>query len=318
MKRLLFIILLSCALVLGGCYARDTQQIGAAQDAADYSYYDREALEMSQTYEKPEALTASNIVASSVGGDTVGGYGGHKIIRNFSLTLETSAFDADLAAILEQAEAMGGYVQYSYLYGRKPEVYGDAGRSASLTLRIPAERVDAFVSAASGCGILVSKNENTEDVTESYFDIETRLRVYEAQLERLESILVNTDNLSDILQLESEIARVTIQIESLTTTLRRYDTLIEYATVSIQLNEATLKAGPAATATMGERISAGFQDSLRAVGNFLENALVWFVANLPALLLIAVIAAIVLGIFFGIRHRRRARRMPPNPEGERK
>ena len=79
---------------------------------------------------------------------------------------------------------MGGYVQYGNVWGTKPEVYGDSGRTAELTFRIPAEQAEAFLTFAEGNGEVVRQSVNTEDVTLDYYDRETRLEVLRTQLDR--------------------------------------------------------------------------------------------------------------------------------------
>lgn len=171
-------------------------------------------------------------------------YGGHKVISTYEMELRTDAFDAHYEALVSKAKAMGGYVQYGNVWGTKPEVYGDSGRTAELTFRIPAEQAEAFLTFAEGNGEVVRQSVNTEDVTLDYYDRETRLEVLRAQLDRLQSILVETDNLADIIELEQAISDVTLEIEQMTTQLRRYDDLIDYATVHIYLYEESLIAGP--------------------------------------------------------------------------
>ena len=51
------------------------------------------------------------------------------------------------------------------------------------------------------------------------------------QEERLLDILEKAEKLTDVLELEQELADVRYQIETLTTTLNRYDQLISYSTV---------------------------------------------------------------------------------------
>lgn len=220
-------------------------------------------------------------------------YGGRKIIRTLSLELRTDNFDEHLAQLKKDTQTAGGYVQNSYIYGTKPEVSGDSGRTASFTLRIPVEQADAFVRAASAYGTVLSQNEDTQDVTDSYFDIETRLEVNRATLERLKSILAKTESMEDIVALEKEISRVTLEIEDLTTNLRRYDGLIQFATVNITLYEEGMKIGPAAKTPFGKRVSEGFRETLSGVGNFLEDAAVLLLAGLPVLLPIALIVWLI-------------------------
>ena len=127
------------------------------------------------------------------------------------------------------------------------------------------------------------------------------------QLERLKSILVETDNLADVIALETEIARVTMEIEALTGELRRYDALIEYTTIDITAYETVYREGPAAAKTVGERIEAGFSDSLNGVGVFFVDAFVWFVSALPVLLVLVAVVAVVLLCVRAVRKRRKAR-----------
>ena len=45
-------------------------------------------------------------------------------------------------------------------------------RDAWLTLRIPAEKLDGFVTIVSELGNVTSKNESVEDITPKYVDVE--------------------------------------------------------------------------------------------------------------------------------------------------
>ena len=139
------------------------------------------------------------------------------------------------------------------------------------------------------------------------------------QLDRLEGILAQSDNLSDILELENEISRVTLEIESLTSQLRQYDGLVNYATVEIGLYEENLISGSSQEKGVGQRIREGFTASLYGVWNFLVDVFVWFVSSLPVLLLLAVIAAAIVFLILWLnrigQRRSQARRaqQPPRP-----
>lgn len=221
-------------------------------------------------------------------------YGGRKVILNYTITLQTNDFDGVLAAIEQRLAEQGGYAQSSSIEGKKPSVYGDAGRNARLVLRVPAERADAFVKGVETLGTLLSSYTNSDDITDAYFDTDSRLGVLKIELERLQAILVQTDNLADIITLESRISEVMLEIEQLTGTLKKYDALVAYTTVDLYLNEESLKEGPAGEKTAGDRISEGFMDSLYGVGTFFTNLFVWFVSALPVLILVAILAAFVI------------------------
>lgn len=305
-RWLIWMLALLLMFTLWGCAAKS-----AGADSADTVTAEIPA-------EAPAAAPETTMAESEIG--YVGGgengssfsqnYGGHKVISTYEMELRTDAFDAHYEALASKAKEMGGYVQYGNVWGTKPEVYGDSGRSAELTFRIPAEQAEAFLSFAEGNGEVVRQSVSTEDVTLDYYDRETRLEVLRTQLDRLQSILVETDNLADIIELEQAISDVTLEIEQMTTQLRRYDDLIDYATVHIYLYEESLIAGPAATKGFGERASEGFRSNLSGVGVFLENSLVWLISALPVLALLAVIALVVILIVRAICRKRKNKQNP--------
>jgi len=62
---------------------------------------------------------------------------------------------SDLAYIKEKVNVMGGYISNSHVSGRKPENYGERGRYASMTVRIPQERMESFLADARGVATVI-------------------------------------------------------------------------------------------------------------------------------------------------------------------
>ena len=236
--------------------------------------------------------------SSGLGSDV--NYGNHKIITTYTIEMTTDEFDTHFQMLKDKCTELGGYVQSCSVNGTKPENYNDPGRYASIAFRIPSDQAEAFAEYTSGTGTITSSNSNTQDITLEYYDSETRLSVLKTQLTRLESILVKTDNLADIIELEKEIARVTTEIEEMTTQLRKYDDLIDYTTVYVNISENRLTQGPAATMTMGERISKGFADTMNGLGVFFENFAVGFIVALPVILVVLVFVAAAVFIVWWI------------------
>ena len=303
----LMIAMLSAAMALMLCFAGCSSN---SKDMADgYNY----AVTEDAAYTEPaEAPAPGAATAYEYGLDTSAYadmdkaklntgdmYGGRKIIRNYDISLATNTFDDDLAYINAKLSELGGYVLSSSLSGSKPEAYGDSGRSLSMTLRVPAEKASDFVSGVQRLGKVDYIHDYTDDVTDQYFDVDTRLAVLKDQLERLRAIMVETDNLADIITLEERISEVMLQIEELTGTLKRYDALIAYTTIDISINERNAISGPADTKGTGERISEGFTDTLNGVATFFVNFFVWFVSSLPVLI---ILAAITVAVVFIVKH----------------
>ena len=303
----LMIAMLSAAMALMLCFAGCSSNSKGMPEDYDYAVTEDVAYTERAEAQAPGAATAYEYgLDTSAYADmdkaklnTGDMYGGRKIIRNYDISLATNTFDDDLAYINAKLSELGGYVLSSSLSGSKPEAYGDSGRSLSMTLRVPAEKASDFVSGVQQLGKVDYIHDYTDDVTDQYFDVDTRLAVLKDQLERLRTIMVETDNLADIITLEERISEVMLQIEELTGTLKRYDALIAYTTIDISINERNAISGPADTKGTGERISEGFTDTLNGVATFFVNFFVWFVSSLPVLI---ILAAITVAVVFIVKH----------------
>ncbi len=303
----LMIAMLSTAMALMLCFAGCSSNSKGLPEDYDYAVTEDAAYTERAEAQAPGAATAYEYgLDTSAYADmdkaklnTGDMYGGRKIIRNYDISLATNTFDDNLAYINAKLSELGGYVLSSSLSGSKPEAYGDSGRSLSMTLRVPAEKASDFVSGVQQLGKVNYIHDYTDDVTDQYFDVDTRLAVLKDQLERLRAIMVETDNLADIITLEERISEVMLQIEELTGTLKRYDALIAYTTIDLSINERNAISGPADTKGTGERISEGFTDTLNGVATFFVNFFVWFVSSLPVLI---ILAAITVAVVFIVKH----------------
>ena len=147
-----------------------------------------------------------------------------------------------------------------------------------------------------------------EDITDSYYDVDSRLKTAQTKLERLQELLSKADNMSDIITIESAISDVEWEIENLTGTLRTYDNQVDYATVYLSLREVYKLSGTdGAPMTLGRRIGNSFARGLKSVGNFFENLLVWLAYSWIWLAVIAVIVVVAIRLAKkkGFRIRRR-------------
>ena len=63
-------------------------------------------------------------------------------------------------------------------------------------------------------GNVTYKNQQADDVTAQYMDVETRLENLKNQRTRLQQLQQQADNLSDLLEIESSLTDVQSQIES--------------------------------------------------------------------------------------------------------
>lgn len=249
-------------------------------------------------------------------------YGGHKVIRSADMTIETRIFEEDIAHIKQKAAELGGYVASSNISGKVPSSYGDSGRNAQISLRIPQERLEPFMADVRGMAAVIYESLGSEDVTKQYYDSESRLKMYETKRDRLLALLEVAEDLDAIIKLETELNQVNYQIESITSQLKQWDDLIKFSSITITVREqpnASLSSGPD---SFGQRISDGLAATLSGMGVFFENLLAFLIIASPVILLLAVIALAVILIFRRRRGKARVKakkserdgNTPPNEE----
>ncbi len=220
-----------------------------------------------------------------------------KIIRTASLTIATKTYDESLALLRQLCGDAGGWVSWS------SESTGSTGlRSASLTLRIPAAQLDAFLEGTGGAGRVTYRSETADDVSDSYYDTAARLETQKALMARLRALVTDAASLSDLLELESQIADTQYQIDRLTASLQSTDRQVDYATVDISLREERA-ADDITNPEMGfgERLLSALRAGWESFVSFVSDMAVFLVAALPFL---AVVAAVVIGWRVWRRRRR--------------
>jgi hypothetical protein len=224
-----------------------------------------------------------------------------KIIEQLSYQVETLKFDDSVKRIQGLCSEMGGYVQDSSVSGNG--LVQENLRSANYVLRIPQEKLSQFKNSAGSIGNILNFSTSSENVSEKYYDTEARLKSLRTQQERLLALMQKSGSLADVVALEKALADVNYQIEEFTGTLRKYDSLIDYSTVNIQLNEVVKPTELEKTpVSVGEKIQKQFKDSLRALGGFGEGLLVFLIGGSPILLPLILVA---LFLVYRIRRKRK-------------
>lgn len=241
---------------------------------------------------------------------------GRKIIWTVNMSLETLEFDNTVSGLTAALQEAGGYIESSSVNGQSLEGHGSDRRYASITARVPQAKLDSFLSAVSSVCNVVSTDRQSEDITLQYTDIETRKRSLEVEQERLLELLGQAENIDTIVALESRLSEIRYQLDGYSSSLRTYDSLVDYSTVNMDLREVMRVSEPTPH-TLTERMKSGLTDTGRNIVEGSGDLLVWLVVNLPYLLLWALVIGIfVLVLRFASRRHAAARaalasKMPP-------
>ena len=217
-----------------------------------------------------------------------------KLIKTIRMEAETEDLDALLPQINAKIEALGGYVENQELYnGSSYSSY--RSRSASMTIRIPAEQLGGFVEDVKGVSNVVSYNESTENVTLQYVSTESRMKALEVEQERLLELLAKAENMSDLLEIEARLTDVRYELESVTSQLRVLSNQVDYATVHLYISQVKVYT-ETEEQTVWQRIGSGFKENLKDMGEELTDFFVWLVTYSPQLILWAIVIAIAVAV----------------------
>lgn len=224
---------------------------------------------------------------------------GRKLIKTVNLSAETEQFDVLVPALEQRVAALGGYIEEMSSYNRGGNYSADyIGvkhlRYASMTIRIPKENLDTFLSTVAEQSNIVSRSESVTDVTLQYVDLESHKKALTTEQDRLLELMERAETVEDIITIESRLSDVRYWIESMESQLRTYDNKIDYSTVYLSIDEVE-QYTPTETTTVWQRISSGFMESLQGVGRGLSNFAIWFVIHLPYIVVWVII--IVVAIF---------------------
>lgn len=211
-----------------------------------------------------------------------------KLIKTVSMSVETKEFDTLTANLKEKVEGLGGYMESSYISGRSTQAAYDETRYASYTIRIPAAKLDSFVTQVSKISNIISKNENIEDITLNYVDLKSKKETLEIEKERLMVLLEKADSIETIVALESRLTEIRYQLESMESQLRTYDNLVDYATVNIDVNEVERETKVTPQSSF-EKMANGFSNSIYNIGIGFRNFFIAFVIAIPYLIVWGII-----------------------------
>lgn len=213
-----------------------------------------------------------------------------KMVYTANMDLQTLSFDqadSDISALVEE---MGGYFEQRSISNRS-----SGYRYAEYTVRVPAEKFNDFCSQMGTLCHLVYKNESADNITESYYDTQSRLVTAQTKLERLQELLRRAESMEDIITIESAISETEWTIENLTGTLRTYDSLVGYSTIYMTLHEVYELSGQGqAPVTFGDRLGESFLDGLKSIGRTAQNFAVWLAYSWFWLLIVVVIVIVVI------------------------
>lgn len=235
-----------------------------------------------------------------------------KVIRTGDMSIRASDTRSAMDEITRLVEASGGYVASSTVNpagdGEQPMI--------SVTVRVPAGELGGALSAIRDLADeVVSESIQSQDVTEEYTDIESRLRNLTALETELVALLAEVRQQPDadpqkLLQVFDEVSRVRGEIEVLEGRRRLLDDRAALSTITITITappveEPIVEEGWQPLLTI-RRATGDLVDTLQTFG----DAGLWLlIYALPVLLILA----LPVWLLVRIVSRRSKSTVPPPP-----
>jgi Domain of unknown function (DUF4349) len=188
-----------------------------------------------------------------------------KIIRNAELTIEIDDPNEGLRKIATIAEKNGGFVITSESRENQANEQNLSSTTVTVVARVPSAQFDEAVEAIRRISTRIKLEKRSGmDVTEEYIDLEARIRTKRALEIQFLEIMRQARKISDALEVQSQLANVRTEIESLEGRRRFLENKSALSTISVTLQTPA----PLLAAT-----TSGFQQNVKmAFGDGLDTA----------------------------------------------
>lgn len=216
-----------------------------------------------------------------------------KVIKKGSIYAKIEDFDVTKEKILNEIKKFDVYIaqetENNYSYEKRSEII----------IRIPKEYFDTTITVIVGfCKKIDSKNINLQDVTEEYYDIETRLKNKKSVEQSYRELLEKAKNIGDILSIQEHLRIVREEIEVAEGRLKYLDDRVKYSTLNLTVYERY------------DAVSSSFgQKMIDAISNGWQAFLLFLVGLTSAWPFLLLIVAVILFIRHLIRKKRKKKQV---------
>jgi hypothetical protein len=159
------------------------------------------------------------------------------------MTVEVGCLSNAVQCVKELAKASGGYVE-STSYDNGVGRYDRSSPSASLTLRIPADKLEPIFGSVAELGKVTAKDLSSDDVTEQFVDTQARLKTKKELRNRLQALLDRAKDVKDVLAIEKELNRLQADIDSMEARLKSMKGKVDYASLRVRLTPTVSQEVP--------------------------------------------------------------------------
>lgn len=172
---------------------------------------------------------------------------------------------------------------------------------ASLQVRVPQANLDATLKKFGALGTIARQNITAEDVSDQLVDLDARLRNLRKAEESILKILDRAGSMNDVLTVSRELRTIRQEIEQIAAQQKNLQNRVAYSTINVQLE--AIAPLVSTRDPLGNQFNETWQVATRSLQDFtvfMLRFLLWLLVWSPYW------GIILLGIFFGMKWRKRA------------
>ncbi|MBQ7359072.1 MAG: DUF4349 domain-containing protein [Lachnospiraceae bacterium] len=231
---------------------------------------------------------------------------GEKLVYTCNIVMETLNYDQCITRLRENIEKYDGFVESEnetddagrWYYENYKKTSGT--KHMSLTVRIPTQYYNDFLSGIEGQDKITSKRSYVDNISRQYYDTSARIEALEIQQDRLLDMLAAATEIEDMITIESRLSEVQYQLNSAKTSLASMDADVAFSTITVNVSEVmeyTPQTEPVKSNTFMDRLKNTLSETWDFFWEMLEVLLFAVIRLIPIALVVGVVV-LVVGLIF--------------------
>ena len=216
------------------------------------------------------------------------------IVRTGEMALVVEDVTQAAEEIAKLAASFGGYVVSSRIWGE------DEGEKGWISIRVPDGEFEIALVELRDLAIRVeSESTDSQDVTEEYIDLESRLKNAEATEQQYLALLEKAEDVDDILRIYDYLSWVRQDIEQIKGRMQYLERTTSMSLISVELEPETTDAPLVSVGWSALEVLKAAARGLVTFGQWLGTIAIWLLIFIP-------IWGTILGVILWRRRKKKA------------
>ena len=153
------------------------------------------------------------------------------IVRTGDMSLIVEDVVKTRDEIVQLAVRLGGWVVESNIYGEEEE------KTGYISIRVPADKFDQAITELRGLAVrVISESTSSQDITEEYVDLQSRLRNAEATESQYLALLEKAVKVEDALKVYEALTQIRYEIEQIKGRMQYLERTSAMSQISVNLS----------------------------------------------------------------------------------